>query len=188
MIMASWVLAFIAAASPAGQIAYLSGADSGSLRVHVLDLESRTAVPVGPGQSDGAPAWSPDGAWLAFATKRTDGMGIVLARPDASETRAIAHTAAWNAFPQWSPDGRLLAYESGEGLTQRIVVYDIEGGNETVWGEVRKVSCGRCGCPITNYCMRSTPIPMSKAERRQSIGSVPARPSWPRVSKKRPMD
>ncbi|HNR35035.1 MAG TPA: hypothetical protein PKO36_07630 [Candidatus Hydrogenedentes bacterium] len=132
--MASWVLAFIAAASPAGQIAYLSGADSGSLRVHVLDLESRTAVPVGPGQSDGAPAWSPDGAWLAFATKRTDGMGIVLARPDASETRAIAHTAAWNAFPQWSPDGRLLAYESGEGLTQRIVVYDIEGGNETVWG------------------------------------------------------
>lgn len=134
--MSVWLclLAALAADGPAGRIAYLSGTEPGGLCVHVLDIAAKTDTRVGPGNGDGAPVWSPDGTWLAFNTKQTDGMGIVLAKADASETQAIVHASEWNGWPRWSPDGRMLAYEAGEGFTQHIVVYDVGAKTEAVWG------------------------------------------------------
>jgi len=127
------LLLFFAAPFPTGQIAYLSGSDPANLCVRVLDVAGKTDTRVGPGNSDSPPVWSPDGGWLAFGTRQSEGMGIALAKPDGSEMRSIVHADEWNAFPQWSPDGRLLAYEAGDGLAQHIVVYDVEAKTERAW-------------------------------------------------------
>ena len=119
-----------------GDIAFVSGTEQEDLCVCVLDVGSGAITRVGPGNRDGAPVWSPDGAWLAFHSLQGDGMGICLAKPDGSETRRIAHARVWNQDPRWSPDGACLAYsaEGEEPFTQRVMVYDLAAGTESPWG------------------------------------------------------
>jgi Tol biopolymer transport system component len=67
--------------------------------------------------SDSSPAWSPDGAWIAFGRKAladgtaTVGQQLWLMRPDGSEAHPLAtdSQAHLGSFA-WAPDGRSLAY------------------------------------------------------------------------------
>lgn len=131
-------------AEPAGQIAFVSGTEQEDRRVEIVDLATGRVTPIGPGDRDGAPVWSSDGAWLAFPTKGPDGMVIRVVRADGSEAREIPHTYGWNAMPRWSPDGRLLAYTGTPGaagirpedLAARsfIMVYNFAENTEEQWG------------------------------------------------------
>lgn len=70
--------------------------------------------------ADWAPAWSPDGTWLAF-TRSTDGrrsFHVYVMRADGSGVRRITH-GRFDESPAWSPDGRWIAYTSMSGI--RIV-------------------------------------------------------------------
>ncbi|MBP6789161.1 MAG: PD40 domain-containing protein [Candidatus Promineofilum sp.] len=64
---------------------------------------------------DSAPAWSPDGQWVAFGRAPADaasGRQLWLMRPDGSEARSL--TSDPNLFhgpPTWSPDGTTLLYQ-----------------------------------------------------------------------------
>lgn len=124
------------AASPSGRIAYLSGTEQEDLCVCVLDLATGETVRVGEGARDGAPVWSPDGAWIAFPSHGAEGMGIRLVQPYGSERRSPVHAHAWNQAPRWAPDARRLAYtaDDGKGFDSVIVVYDLGANSETVWG------------------------------------------------------
>ncbi len=63
---------------------------------------------------DDAPAWSPDGQWLAFRRKpaRTAmGKQIWLMRSNGDEARALTDTPeVYHGPPTWSPDGQYLAF------------------------------------------------------------------------------
>lgn len=70
---------------------------------------------VGAPVEDSSPAWSPDGAWLAFTRKVAGaamGKQVWLMRPDGSQARYLTNeTDLHHGLPRWSPDGKWLVYQ-----------------------------------------------------------------------------
>src|SRR6266571_2576425 len=58
-----------------------------------------------------APAGSPDGRRIAFASDRDGKLELYVMNADGSGQRRLTRSAA-NAFPAWSPDGRKIAFVS----------------------------------------------------------------------------
>ena len=52
------------------------------------------------------PAWSPDGAWLAFAKEDEEGFGVYVARPDGADLRLVVR--GHGGPVSWSSDGTEL--------------------------------------------------------------------------------
>jgi Tol biopolymer transport system component len=59
---------------------------------------------------DSQPAWSPDGAWLAFLSDRSGAENVWVMRADGRDARQVTRNDGPNEFvsPEWSPDGRAL--------------------------------------------------------------------------------
>ncbi|MEK7794654.1 MAG: hypothetical protein AAB353_08995 [Candidatus Hydrogenedentota bacterium] len=115
-------------------IAFTSGDTQAARRVSIIELESGTITPIGPGDHDGAPVWSPDGSGLAFESARGDGLGIYVREYSAGTGRFLESGGDWNRDPVWSADGKYLAYTSGPGAESRIAVYELASGREEFWG------------------------------------------------------
>jgi len=120
--------------SLSGQIAYVDAGAGGA--VAVLDLESGAATTAGPGRRDGAPVWSPDGAWIAFETDTDNGRGLYVVAHDGAGGLPAGEADAWNTSPAWSTDGARLAYTSApsRGGASQLRVFDLNSGEDTVWG------------------------------------------------------
>lgn len=78
--------------------------------------------------TDTAPAWSPDGAWIAFISDRGGSSDIYLMRPDGSALRALTQTPIREGNPAWSPDGRRLAFSAMRENMQTLYLIDAAGG------------------------------------------------------------
>ena len=74
--------------------------------------------------NDLAPAWSPDGRRLAFASTRDGDPHVFVAERDGGRLRDV--TAGGE--PAWSPDGRRLAFARPEGAGSDVWVVDADGG------------------------------------------------------------
>lgn len=149
--------------SPDGtQGAYVSTAEGYTANIWVVDLATgdRRNLTGGPGVAGHAdspdgyfrPAWSPDGAWIAFSSDRNTGwtghsgghgwehtqeLSIYLIRADGSDFRQLVSKPGFClGSPKWSPDG------------SRIVFYEIE--TEHTWGARRPEWIGRCGSQIVS--------------------------------------
>ena len=61
-------------------------------------------------KSSTAPAWSPDGRWLAFVSDRSDKRQIYLIPPRGGEARAITSVDEGVGSFEWAPDGRSIAF------------------------------------------------------------------------------
>jgi len=63
--------------------------------------------------TDSAPAWSPDGGYLAFvACRECTTSDLCVMNADGSGVTRVTEDAALDGGPAWSPDGRTLAYHS----------------------------------------------------------------------------
>ncbi len=125
------------ALSPDGdRIAYSKNGESRSELV-VMErkaLERARTIWTGPGRFDQVfvPAWSPDGARLAFVAWRTGGMrDILVVDVDGGAVAEITHDRALDDNPRWSADGKHLYFTSDRtGITN---LYAFELATATTW-------------------------------------------------------
>ncbi len=79
----------------------------------VLNLADGSAASLGI--TGRAPAWSPDGAQVAFMSDRGNGWEIYVYEFAGGAVRQLTGCAANCRFPAWSPDGRFVAYHATTG-------------------------------------------------------------------------
>jgi dipeptidyl aminopeptidase/acylaminoacyl peptidase len=89
----------------------------------LFDVGSRKAEPLTEGRYDEqAPAWSPDGRYVAFVSNRTtdpdrnDDTNVYLieAKHGAEPRQLTTYTGSDGGRPSWSPDGKWIAYLQGD--------------------------------------------------------------------------
>jgi Tol biopolymer transport system component len=83
-----------------------------------------------------APAWSPDGARIAFSSNLEDGLAnfdIYVINADGSNLQRLRDDSLLDWSPRWSPDGAMIAYEVyGEGGADHygnVYVMNADGTN-----------------------------------------------------------
>lgn len=104
-----------------------------------------------PGHQDSDPAWSPDGARIAFTSNRAGNKDIYVMNPDGSNVKQLTSDPfallywARNAVdkqPSWSPDSKHIAFSSGRDniywtrVTDSIFVMNTDGSGVTRLSEV----------------------------------------------------
>jgi DNA-binding winged helix-turn-helix (wHTH) protein/Tol biopolymer transport system component len=95
---------------------YVMNADGSDVRRIARDLDVR-----------GAPAWSPDGAWIAVAAMR-GGVPRLFKIPSAGSGPPIPLGDDYARDPVWSPSGRFLVYSGRDvGTTFEIKAIDADG-------------------------------------------------------------
>src|SRR5215470_2705849 len=88
-------------------------------------LEANAYLPPAPSTTPWAPAWSPDGKWIAV------GLAGSLWKIDWKTQVAYELTYApkYHASPSWSPDGRWIIYTADDGgKTIQLEILNVETG------------------------------------------------------------
>jgi Tol biopolymer transport system component len=94
-----------------GTAIYVARTDGGNL---VCLSDALDSVGAGPAAKDSSPAFSPDSAWIAFASTRSGASEVWVARADGTGARRVTELGDCHD-PSWSPDGSALCFErSGE--------------------------------------------------------------------------
>jgi Tol biopolymer transport system component len=75
------------------------------------------------------PAWSPDGARIAFIVHEEDGAEIYVMNMDGSGQVNLTNHPAWDSNPTWSPDGSQIAFSTDRGDGDEIFIMNSDGSN-----------------------------------------------------------
>lgn len=105
--------------------------------IDVVNVDGTGRVRVSPDSAfDGEPAWSPDGAELAFINRTLltsnynyrFAFRIGIMNADGSDRRwVVGDSTSQYRTPAWSPDGRALAFMSTRDGTEQLYVVGVDG-------------------------------------------------------------
>ena len=68
-------------------------------------------LPPAPSSTPWAPAWSPDGKWIAVAMSGS----IWKVDPASGVAHELTYDAKYHSMPDWSPDGNWIIYTADDG-------------------------------------------------------------------------
>jgi TolB protein len=114
------------------RIAFASlGRDGWAVRMYSLELGRMVSFPAGTaGGSNQSPAWSADGAKIAFSSSRSGDPEIYIADASGSNLRKITSFRGPDVAPTWNPrTNAQIAWVSGRTGLPQIYVMDQDGAN-----------------------------------------------------------
>ena len=102
-------------------IAFWSSRDqcgSGSFELYVMNSDGTNVRKLGTAKNSGAPAFSPDGATIAYASDQNGGPSgteIYTIKLDGTDAKRLTVSPGEDTDPAWSPDGKRIAFRSDRG-------------------------------------------------------------------------
>jgi Tol biopolymer transport system component len=99
------------------EIVYAGTAESGEAGLYLRRVDGGAAVRLTEEASDNAPAFSPDGQWIAFGSFRDNSPGIFVMDRQGQSVRRVTNGGS---DPFWTPDGREVVYGAESGRTPEI--------------------------------------------------------------------
>ena len=114
--------------SPDGsRIAFkLSTADSN--QIWLMNRDGTNPQPV-PNASGWDPTWSPDGAYILFASDMQGAIQLYRIKPDGSELLKVSDLPAIRGRSDWSPDGSFIVTYSGQPWNRDVYIMNADGSN-----------------------------------------------------------
>lgn len=114
------------AVSPSGDQLAVAKNDGDKRSIFILDEDGKNpiAVPTGEAKTS-APAWSPDGKYLAITSTIRGSEEIYSVRISDYQITKLTDSRGYKAYsPAWSPDGKHITYylEKGDGQDQIYVM------------------------------------------------------------------
>jgi hypothetical protein len=88
---------------------------------------------------DYQPAWSPDGALIAFASNRDGDFEIYVMNADGSGVTQLTDDPEWDYHPSWSPDGSSIVFASSRD-GENICSMSADGSNVSCIADSRGVN------------------------------------------------
>ncbi len=111
----------------------VEGVSPAGIVISSLDIKSMTKESVSGMKfisKATAPAWSPDGQWIAYVLTAMDDQGIYITDPDLKEKYLIYKPGVGQTiqtYPlSWAPDSKWLTFALGDGS---IWIIDVTGNN-----------------------------------------------------------
>jgi len=93
--------------------------------LRIMDLTTRKISVLTEG-FDNLPGWSPNGKWIVFTRKRTDGnFDIYTIEPDGSNLRRVTTHESSDGHAVWSYDNQIMWSGSQHGFRDEAALYEM---------------------------------------------------------------
>ncbi len=125
---------------PTDEIAFTLFDEDGAAGIYLMDPDGSDGLD-GSGATclvdmegeDVAPAWSRDGAMIAFASDVDGDFDVYIVRADGSDLTRITNEPGDESSPSWSPDGRTIVFSGSGGGDGPFAIRTvrIDGGGMT---------------------------------------------------------
>lgn len=114
--------------SPDGSTVAFKLSTASSNQIWLMNRDGTNPRPV-PNAFGWDPTWSPDGAFILFASDMQGPIQLYRVKPDGSELLKISDLPAIRGRSDWSPDGQFIVTYSGEPWNRDVYFMNSDGSN-----------------------------------------------------------